>query len=68
MGQGNRSQSVVQALVLHNLAGWARAGIKAKGHKPRIKGPRGMYTPSHLILSLQISRLFREDFYYIAYR
>ena len=56
-------------LILHNHAEWAKAWVevKVRAHKPGLQGPKGMSTPSHLRLSLQISRLFRVHFYYLAY-
>ena len=46
-----------------------RAGIEveAKAHKPRLQGPRGVSSPLHLRLSLQISRLFKVLFYSLVY-
>ena len=50
-----------RALLLRNQAIWTRAGVKveARAHKPGLQGPRGVSTPLHLRLSLQISRLVR---------
>ena len=44
-------------LPLHDQARRVRAWVEVedKAHKPRLKGPRGVSMPSHLILSLQIS-------------
>ena len=56
-------------LLLHRQAGWARAWIEVedRAHRPGLQGPRGVSTPSHLKLTLQISRSFRVHFYSFAY-
>ena len=38
-----------------------------RAHRPGLQGPRGVSTPSHLKMSLQISQLFRVHFYSFAY-
>ena len=56
-------------LLLQNQVGWARAWVEveAKAYKPGLQGQRGVFMPLHVRLSLQISRLFREHFYSLAY-
>ena len=56
-------------LLFHNQAGWAKAWVevKARDHKSALRGLRGVSTPSHLRLSLQISQSFRVHFYSFAY-
>ena len=56
-------------LLLHKQVGWAKAWVevRTKAHKPGLQGPRGVSTPLHLRLSLQISELFRVLFYSFAY-
>ena len=60
-------------LLLHNQVGWSRAWVKvevkieAKAHRLGLQGPKGVSTPSHLRLSLQISPLFKVHFYSLAY-
>ena len=58
-----------KGLLLRSQARWARAGVEveAKAHKPGRQGPRGMSSPLHLMLSLQISWLFRVLFYSLVY-
>ena len=57
-------------LLLHNQVRWAsaRAKVKANNHKQGLQGPRSMFTPLHLRLSLHISQSFRVHFYSLAYR
>ena len=58
-------------LLLPKQAGWAKEWIEveveAKAYKTGLQGPRGVSTPLHLKLSLQISRSFRVHFYSFAY-
>ena len=49
-----------KGILLRSQARWARA------HKPGLQGPRGESMPLHLMLSLQISRLFRVLFYSLS--
>ena len=45
----------------HNQVGWARVWVevKVRAHKQGLHIPKGLSTPSHPSLHLQISRLFR---------
>ena len=60
-------------LLFGGQATWAGAWVevegkgKGKAHKPGLQGSRGVSTPLHLRLSLQISGLFRVHFYSFAY-
>ena len=72
MGQGtNISPRVLHKhLLLRRQAKGARAWVEVedRAHRPGLRGPRGVSTPLHLRLSLQINRLFNVPFYSIAYR
>ena len=63
-------RALYRALLLYSQARWARAGVEVEGkaHKPGLQGPRGVFTPLHRRLRLQISRLFRVCFYSCSYR
>ena len=56
-------------LLLHRQAREARIWVKAgdRAYKPGFQGPKGMSRPLHHRLSLQISRLYKVCFFYLAY-
>ena len=57
-------------LLLHDLARQTKAWLEVEdmAHKPGLKRPRGVSTPSYLKMRLQISRLFRVHFFSFAFR
>ena len=55
-------------LLLHDQAKWTKAWVEARAHKPRLQGPRGVYTSSHLRPSLRIGRSFRVHFFPLTYK
>ena len=70
-GIGISRRALRRPLLLHDQARWARAWVEveavARAHKPGLQGPRGVPMPSHLRLSLKISRLFKVHLYYLSY-
>ena len=61
-------RALQRALLLRSLARWAKAGVEAKAHKLGLQEPKGVSTPLHRRLRLQISRLFKVCFYSRVYR
>ena len=55
--------------VFHIQAREARAWVEVeyKAHRPGLRGPKGVFTPLHLRLSLQISRIYKVCFYSRSY-
>ena len=51
--------------LFHKQARKARAWVEVgyKAHRPGLQGPKGVFTPLHLKLSLQISRIYKVCFY-----
>ena len=55
-------------LLFRKRTTWAGAWVKVedKAHRPGLQGPKGVSTPSHLRLSLQIIWSFKVHFYSFA--
>ena len=69
MRDGISPKALHKGLLLHNQARWARAGVEveARAHKLGLQGPKGLSSPLHLRLSLQINQLFKVLFYSLVY-
>ena len=72
-GTNMNPRELHRPLVLHSQAGWVRAWVEVevkvegRAHKLGLQRPKGMSTPSHLRLSLQINLSFRVHFYSFSY-